>query len=226
MLIAIEGIDGSGKGTQAGLLLDRARREGATAELLAFPMYEQSFFGAEIGRYLNGEFGDVWSVHPRLAATLYAGDRFENRERLWRLRGELDLVICDRYTPSNQAHQSVKLPEHERPAFFAWLDALEHEVFGIPRPDLVVFLDLPPEVAAALIQRKSARSYTEQKADIHEVDAEYLRSVHTAYHQLSQRPGWVTISCMAGGGVRPLPEIHEEIWAEIERAGAIGAIPG
>lgn len=222
MLIAIEGIDGSGKGTQAKLLLERARREGHSAELLAFPMYQDSFFGHEIGRYLNGEFGDVWSVHPRLTATLYAGDRFESRERLWRLRQETDLVVCDRYTPSNQAHQSVKLPEPERPAFFSWLDRLEHEVFGIPRPDLVIFLDLPPEMAAELIQRKSARTYTDRKADIHEMDDSYLRSVHTAYRALSEGERWATIPCVSAGGIRPLEEIHEAIWRTAVEAGAIG----
>lgn len=221
MLIAIEGIDGSGKGTQARLLLDRARGEGYSADLLTFPMYDDSIFGREIGRYLNGEFGDVWSVHPRLAATLYAGDRFEHRDRLWRLRGEKGLVICDRYTPSNQAHQSVKLPEEDRPEFFAWLETLEHEVFGIPRPDLVVFLDLPPEVAAGLIERKSKRSYTELKTDIHEVDRTYLGQVHRAYSELSRRSGWVTVSCLEGGEVRGMEEIHEAVWAEIMAAGGL-----
>jgi dTMP kinase len=222
MLIAIEGIDGSGKGTQAKLLLERAIREGHSSELLAFPMYEASFFGSEIARYLNGEFGDVWSVHPRLAATLYAGDRFEARDRLWRLRAGLDLVICDRYTPSNQAHQSVKLAKPERADFFAWLDRLEHEVFGIPRPDLVVFLDLPPERAAELIGRKSARAYTARKADIHEVDEGYLASVHAAYHALSEGWGWVTIPCLRDGEVRPLEEIHEEVWTAVLDAGVVG----
>jgi dTMP kinase len=221
MLIAIEGIDGSGKGTQSRRLLERARAAGATAELFAFPMYEHSFFGREIGRYLNGAFGDVWAVHPRLAATLYAGDRFESRERVARLRAELDLLICDRYTASNQAHQAAKLPPEQRADFFRWVETLEHEVFGVPRPELVFFLDLPPEVAAELIQRKEARSYTERKADIHEVDAGYLAAVHAAYRELSARPEWVTIPCLAGGEVRPVEEIHEQIWAELERVGAV-----
>lgn len=215
MLIAIEGIDGSGKGTQSALLLERARREGRAAELIAFPTYEKSFFGKEIGRYLNGGFGDVWSVHPRLAATLYAGDRFESRDRLWALRDELDLLICDRYTPSNQAHQSVKLSAAERPAFFSWLRTLEHEVFGIPEPDLVVFLDLPPEAAAELVHRKASRSYTDRKADIHEVDVDYLREVHAAYRELSAGDGWVTIQCMADGDLRSLEEINAEIWSVV-----------
>lgn len=225
MLIAIEGIDGSGKGTQSRLLLERARREGATAELIAFPEYD-GFFGAEIGRYLNGGFGDVWSVHARLAATLYAGDRFESRDRLWQLRRELDLLICDRYTASNQAHQCVKLPESERAAFFSWLDALEHDVFGIPRPDLVIFLDLPPAAAARLITRKPTRSYTDRKADIHEVDTDYLGRVHAAYRALSTRPEWVTVPCAADGAVRAVDEIHEAVWAEVRRAGPLGARAG
>lgn len=225
MLIAIEGIDGSGKGTQAKLLAERARREGATAELLSFPKYD-GFFGSEIARYLNGAFGDVWSVHPRLAATLYAGDRFESRDRLWGLRRGIDLVVCDRYTASNQAHQSVKLAPEEHQGFFAWLDALEHEVFGIPRADLVIFLDLPPHAAARLITRKPARGYTDRKADIHEVDVDYLGRVHAAYRQLSQRPGWATVPCLADGEVRPPDDIHEAVWALVEEAGAIARPTG
>jgi dTMP kinase len=212
MLVALEGIDGSGKGTQAALLVDRARAEGLTAELLAFPVYG-GFFGAEIARYLNGEFGDVWSVHPRLAAGLYAGDRFESRERLWRLREAVDLVICDRYTPSNQAHQAVKLPQSERAAFFAWLEALEHEVFGIPRPDRVVLLDLEPGTAAGMVLRKDARAYTDRKADIHEADTAYLEQVHAAYRELSAGAGWSVIDCAPDGVVRAVSDIHDEIWA-------------
>lgn len=220
MLVALEGIDGSGKGTQAARLTERAAAEGLTAELLAFPTYENSFFGREIARYLNGAYGDVWSVHPRFAATLYAGDRFEYRDRLWRLRAERDLVVCDRYTGSNQAHQSVKLPAAEHAGFFHWLDTLEHQVYGIPRPDLVVFLDLPPETAATLIGRKSVRSYTDRKADIHEADVEYLARVHGAYAELSEQRGWTTVRCVRGGEVRPVDEIHEEIWTAIRAARA------
>lgn len=214
MLIAIEGIDGSGKGTQGRLLLERARREGLRAELLAFPMYERSFFGREIGRYLNGEFGDLWSVHPKLIATLYAGDRYESAAEVRRLRDELDLVICDRYTGSNQAHQAAKLPASERAAFFAWVDTMENDVFGVPRPDRVLFLDLPPEIASGLIAKKEARSYTDRKADIHEGDAGYLGAVHAAYRELSARPEWVTVSCAEGGEVLPIEAIHERVWAE------------
>lgn len=219
MLIAIEGIDGSGKGTQSRLLRERAEREGLRAELLAFPMYEHSFFGREIGRYLNGEFGDLWSVHPKLAATLYAGDRHESAARVQRLHQAGALVICDRYTASNQAHQAAKLPVEQWDGFFAWVETLEHEVLGVPRPDRVVFLDLPPAVAAGLIQRKEARSYTDRKADIHEGDADYLAQVHRAYGELSRRAGWVTVSCLEHGEVLPVEEIHRRVW---EAAGVKG----
>lgn len=222
MIVAFEGIDGSGKGTQAALLRDRARREGLKVEMIAFPMYDASFFGGEIGRYLNGEFGDLWTVHPKLAATLYAGDRFESRERIATLRAGTDLLVCDRYTPSNQAHQSVKLPEPERAGFVAWVERLEHEVFHIPRPDRVVFLDMPPATAAGLVLRKSARSYTDRSADIHEVDVDYLTAVHAAYGALAARPEWLRISCVDRDGVlRPEADIHRDVWSTLRRAGAL-----
>lgn len=217
MLIAIEGIDGSGKGTQARLLVERARREGLRAELLAFPMYDRSFFGREIGRYLNGQFGELWAVHPKLAATLYAGDRYESAAEVRRLLGEADLVVCDRYTASNQAHQAAKLPAAERAEFFGWVETLENEVFGVPRPDRVLFLDLPPAIASGLIEKKEARSYTDRKADIHEGDSGYLSAVHAAYRELSARSEWVTIPCAPGGEMLPIEAIHERVWTEWRR---------
>jgi dTMP kinase len=217
MLVAIEGIDGSGKGTQAKLLLQRLVELGRPARLFSFPQYEHSFFGQEIGRYLNGHFGELNAVHPSLAALLYAGDRFEARDALGRLLGEGSVVVCDRYVGSNQAHQAAKLPPEERPAFFDWIEKLEYGVFGLPRPDLVIFLDLPPVIATELVHRKEARSYTDQAADIHEADWDYMRRVYGTYQQLAASHGWTRIPCVENGELRSAEAIRDAMWSEVAK---------
>ena len=111
MLVVLEGIDGSGKGTQARLLVDALARRGFTARLFSFPCYDETFFGREVGRYLNGAFGDLHSVPPEFAALLYAGDRLEKRDELLVALRDADVVVCDRYVPSNFAHQAARTGE-------------------------------------------------------------------------------------------------------------------
>src|SRR6476469_2021664 len=108
-LLALEGIDGSGKGTQAARLAERARDHGRTVAELSFPTYDDNPFSRAVADYLNGEFGAADEVHPELAAMLYAGDRFHARPRLVAALAENDLVVCDRYVGSNAAHQGAKL---------------------------------------------------------------------------------------------------------------------
>src|SRR4051812_41292006 len=113
MLVAIEGIDGSGKGTQTSRIVRRLSDSGSPATSVSFPMYDKTFFGGEVGKYLNGAFGELAQIHPKFAAMLYAGDRFQAKAELNRLLGSGQIVICDRYTGSNQAHQGARLPRSE-----------------------------------------------------------------------------------------------------------------
>ena len=165
MLVVLEGIDGSGKGTQARLLVDALARRGFTARLFSFPCYDETFFGREVGRYLNGAFGDLHSVPPEFAALLYAGDRLEKRDELLVALRDADVVVCDRYVPSNFAHQAAKLPRERQDALIDWIAAVEYTVFGLPRPDLVCLLTMPPERSVALVLNKNRRSYTEKRLD-------------------------------------------------------------
>src|SRR5258705_6310223 len=119
MLVAIEGIDGSGKGTQTQLLRDRAHQDGLTCAVFWFPQYQSNAFGRAVGKYLNGAYGRAEQVPPQLAALLYAGDRYAARNELCAALTSHDLVICDRYVPSNMAHQAAKLPPEVRPEFIA-----------------------------------------------------------------------------------------------------------
>lgn len=211
MLIAIEGIDGSGKGTQTSLLNEELKKRSYSVKTFQFPRYEETFFGNEIGLYLNGHFGDLMSVHPKLGALLYAGDRFESKTLVKQSCNEFDFVLCDRYTPSNQAHHAAKLPKKDWKSFFSWSETLEYEIFGIPKPDLILFLDLESSKASSLIQKKPERSYTEKKADIHEIDTDYQSNVHSAYLELAVKSPWVKIQCIENNQLKTAEEIHNRV---------------
>ena len=214
ILIAFEGIDGSGKATQASELFSKLSKQSLKVELLTFPMYQTTFFGHEVGRYLDGAFGELRAVHPKLAALLYAGDRFESRNRILKSINSTDVLICDRFTGSNQAHHAAKLPLPERKGFTKWIERLECEIFGIPQPNLVIFLDISPEEAVKLIRQKSTRSYTNRKADIHEADFGYLTDVATVYRDLAKKSNWVTVRCVQKNVLRTIAEIHTDIWTQ------------
>src|SRR5262245_38670497 len=154
MLIAIEGIDGSGKGTQAQRLVDRLGAAGVRRALVSFPRYRETLFGGAIGEFLNGAFGSLHEVHPFLASLLYAGDRFESRGHLSQLLASNDVVVLDRYVASNLAHQGAKLDGAAQRDLLDRIAHIEHDVFGLPRADLTLLLDLPAPLAQSLIARK------------------------------------------------------------------------
>lgn len=212
-LIAIEGIDGSGKGTQSVRLEQRLRENGYRCRLLSFPRYRDTLFGRAIGEFLDGRFGALDEVNPFLAALLYAGDRFESREVLRESLAENDFVICDRYVPSNAAHQAAKLPESQQHELIEWIERIEFGVYALPQPDLVLLLDLPASEAQKLIAQKQARVYTEKAADLHESDDEYLERVRGVYQRLADRDNrWHTIDCFQQGTLRTADEVSDRIW--------------
>jgi len=212
VLIAIEGIDGSGKGTQARRLHEQLLLDGLRSELISFPRYSETHFGQTIGRFLNGEFGELNEVDPHLAATLYAADRFESRAMLVELLSARDVVVSDRYVPSNVAHQGAKRTGEERQQLQQWIETVEYDVFQLPRAGMVIHLDLPAETAQMLIARKAQRDYTERKADLQEADGDYLDSVRTAY--LDAAVGdttWHTVELLDGDRLRSIEEVGQEI---------------
>jgi dTMP kinase len=216
-LVAIEGIDGSGKGTQAQRLLERLEAEGQRATLLSFPRYDATFFGRAIGEYLNGAFGSLGQVHPFFAALLFAGDRFESRTVLTDALAGNDVVVLDRYVASNVAHQAARLDGIARTRLIQAIEYLEFELYHLPRPDLVVLLDLNVVQAQRLIANKPARSYTERSADIQEADADYLARVRDLYLDLARsEPNWSVINCEQEDSLRPVEQVAEEIGSLVQ----------
>ncbi len=198
LLIALEGIDGSGKGTQAALLHQQLIAAGVKTALLSFPRYQQTAFGLQIGRFLNGDFGSLDQVHPLLASLLFAGDRFESRELLLKALAEHEIVLCDRYVASNIAHQAAKRTGAERRELIQWIEQLEFEIYRLPRPNLTLWLNVPVVTAQELITRKTRRDYTDKTADLQEADGTYLQQVFNVYAELAaKQPAWQRIECVS-----------------------------
>jgi dTMP kinase len=215
-LVALEGIDGTGKGTQAGRLADSAIAHGHTVASFSFPLYDGNPFSRAVADYLNGEFGAADEVHPELAALLYAGDRFHAQPAIVEALGTHDLVVCDRYVGSNMAHQGAKLTGDARTRLLEWLEAVEFGEFALPRPDRVVLLDAPVAIARELVGRKSARGYTTLEADIHEADAGHSGATRDVYLELASRHGWHVVRTASGDTLRPVDDIADEVWQTVE----------
>ena len=216
LLIAIEGIDGSGKGTQAGKLHQKCQEQGIASSLIGFPRYDQTLFGKSIGDFLNGRFGQLDEVNPFLASLLYAGDRFESRDHIFQMLESSQVVIFDRYIPSNIAHQGAKLSGAERAEFIQWIEQIEYDIYSMPRLDLAILLDLPADYAQKLVAEKQARSYTEKVADLQEADQSYLANVRQVYLQLAEvNPHWQKIDSLHENQLRSIEEIGNEIWSHV-----------
>jgi dTMP kinase len=219
-LIAIEGIDGSGKRTQLDLLAAAlaASHGGRNIFTIGFPQYD-SWFGKMIGQFLNGELGLLENVDPHFTAMLYAGDRFEAKPKLESALNNGQIVLVDRYICSNLAHQTARMPVEKRGAFRRWIEHLEYGIYGLPREDLILYLRVPPKQAQSLVAQKSARTYTTAKQDILEANLRHLEQAAEIYDLLSQQAPWVAIECYdaASGAMRPPKDIAQEVLAAVNK---------
>jgi dTMP kinase len=205
LLIVFEGVDGSGKATQSKLLLEALTNRGIACEHIEIPAYEKHFFGKLLRECLDGEHGDFVRLDPKIASALYGCDRLEYAAEICDWRREGKVIIADRFTSSNQVHQGGKIrDERERAEFVRWIDEMEHEVLGVPRPDLVLYLSMSLETSKRLMH--------ERKKDTVESDDTYLAQSHEAGHWLAGRePNWHVIESEKEGALRPIPDIHEEV---------------
>lgn len=209
-LIILEGIDGSGKATQAALLETALQDKGKQVLWVSFPDYA-SPSSALVKMYLAGDFGkDPGDVNPYAASLFYAVDRFASFRVKWKDFYESGgVVIADRYTTSNMVHQMTKYDdEKERNKFLSWLERTEYEELGLPQPDAVFLLDVPLALSEELVR---ARAEKGGSMDIHEQHLDYLRRCHDAYQSLAHRYGWHCIACTDHGEMRKAEEISAEI---------------
>ncbi len=221
LFIVLDGNDGSGKATQATLLQQYLSNKGINAEKVDFPAYDRNFFGAFIGECLAGQHGDFVTMDPKVASVLYAADRFESSMKIRQLLNAGTIVIADRYASSNQIHQGGKIKDPaERESFLLWLERMEYEVFGIPRPNAVLYLRVPLEVSLELLQEKRAvksNVLKEGEKDTVESDTEYLQnSITTAEWLLEGQKNWKGIDCMRDGVLRSREDINADVVRAVE----------
>ena len=209
-LIVLEGTDGSGKSTQMELLVQALEQRGTVFRRLRFPRYGNPSC-ALVEQYLAGAYGaHPDDVNAYAAATFFAVDRYASYQEDWKADYQAGgLLIADRYTTSNAVHQTPKLPPEEREHYLDWLYDLEFDKMGLPRPDLVLYLDMPTEAAA--VMRAHREQITGTHADINERDEDYLRQCRQVGLWTAQRMGWQVVCCAQGGAVRSAASIHAEI---------------
>ena len=215
-LIVLEGIDGSGKATQSALLEKKLKEAGKDVMHISFPDYA-SDSSALVKMYLKGDFGaDPGDVNPYAASLFYAVDRFASYRMKWKDFYEKGgIIIADRYTTSNMVHQMTKYDdEEERTQFLSWLEKTEYEELELPRPDLVILLDIPLGMSEALVKARAAEGGS---MDFHEQHLDYLRKCHDAYQALVRFYGWERIPCAREGVLRSVTDIGRDVDAAVEK---------
>ena len=218
LLIDIEGADGSGKTEQAKRLFERLQAERHSAVYFDFPQYETSRIGKLIGELLAGKHGDFMSTPAYLSALPYAIDRASAREKLQAAVSEGKILVSNRYTPSNLAHQSAKLPKDEQLALVEFIEGVEYDDLGIPRPDVVFYLSVPTDISSELIGRKEKRGYLGgETRDLAERNIAHQDRTRAAYLRLAEEKGWHVIECAPEGSMRSRDDIHEEIWSIVQK---------
>ena len=212
MLIVLEGLDGAGKSTQVRMFRKYLESNSPGLEYIHFPRYDAPVYGGLISRFLRGDFGSNEAVHPQLVALLFAEDR---RTAVPEMRRTLDAggtVLLDRYVYSNIAYQCAKLKDgKEAEELRQWILDTEYGQFGLPRPDLNIFLDVPISfVRESLGKQRSGdeRSYLHGHQDIHEADIEFQKRVRDIYRrQAAEDSRFITIDCGNGSGEMLPPEV-------------------
>jgi dTMP kinase len=212
-LIVIEGLDGAGKATQTALLLKRLKKEGYKTATTDFPQYEK-FFGKLVGRYLAGEFGTAEQVGPELSSILYALDRWQAADKMKKWLRDGKIIISNRYITANMIHQAGKLKNSQKRAkFLKWLRKLEFNFFGIPEPDMVIYLAVPYQIGQRLVDHKGFRKYLKgRKRDIHEKDKSHLVAAQKMAEKLTKKYHWIKINCVKAGQILPRQVIAEKVW--------------
>jgi thymidylate kinase/thymidylate synthase ThyX len=218
LFIVIEGSDGSGKATQCSLLAERLQREGYQVASFDFPQYDESssYFVRE---YLNGKYGGNAEVSAYTGSLFYALDRFHASVQIQQALSDGKIVLANRFTGSSMAHQGAKLQHaEERRGYFIWLDTLEHQMLGVPRPDMNFILRVPADIAQQLVDKKPKRQYTESQRDIHEADIDHLRKSVEVFDEMSSLfpKDYTTVDCIKGQKLLSIEDVHSKLWKNIK----------
>lgn len=216
-LIVIEGLDGSGKSTQENLLRQRLADKGIEINCIKLPNYDDPACGL-VKMYLTGRFGDKPSdVNAYAASTFFAVDRYVSYNCYWKEKYQNgEIFLADRYTTSNAYHQLTKTPEAEWDDYLEWLEDFEYNKMGIPKPDAVIYLDMPIEVSQKLMTGRYQGD--ESKKDIHEKNVEYLSNCRKAADYSCNKLGWIRIKCAENGEPLPIEVISDKVFEAVTKA--------
>lgn len=215
MLIVIDGLDGSGKSTQFEIIKNKLS-EKRSVKSVSFPDYSEPS-SALVKMYLAGEIShNAADVNAYAASCFYAADRYVSYKKFWESEyNSGNVILASRYTTSNAIHQMSKLPENEWDSFLSWLEDFEYVKLGLPKPDCVIFLDMPVEVSQKLLNSRYRGD--ENKKDIHESNVEYLEECRRSALYAAERLGWSVIKCSVNGSALTIDEITEELLKVIEK---------
>lgn len=216
-LIVIEGTDSSGKETQTNRLFNKLLETGIECRKISFPNYN-SDASAPVKMYLSGHFGkEAGKINPYPVSTMFAIDRYASYKEDWGREYENGkLIIADRYTTSNIVHQASKLLDTEKDTYINWLEDLEYNKMELPRPQMVIFLNMPTEKAIELMKNRNNKITGEEKKDIHEKDEDYLKKSYLNACEISKKLNWTEISCVDGERIKTIEEISEEIYIKVK----------
>lgn len=216
-LIVIEGVDSSGKETQTKLLYEYIKSMGKNVKKVSFPDYESDFC-LPVKRYLAGDLGpNPDDVNAYAASSFYAIDRYASYKRDWgKFYEDGGIIVCDRYVTSNIVHQAMKI-KGDKKEFIDWLSDYEYKKLGLPEPDAVIFLDMPPEAAQFLMKNRANKITGQAEKDIHEKNSAYLVGAYNNATEVAEKCGWKRVVCASGLDVRTIEDIHKEIISIVEK---------
>lgn len=218
-LFVIDGTDGSGKQTQFEKLQESLKKDGIDFRTVSFPNYD-SPSSSLVKMYLSGEFGEnAKDVSPYIASTFYAADRYATfKKELEEYYNNGGIILADRYTTANMVHQAGKISDDaEREKFIDWLFDLEFNIYGLPKPSEVFFLNMPTEKAIELMENRENKFSHTQVKDIHERDKSHLEDSYKAACWVAKKYGWYEVFCIKDNELRTREDIHEEIYKEVKR---------
>ncbi len=211
-LIVIEGTDSSGKQTQTELLYSNLKKMGKKVMKISFPNYD-SPSSAPVKMYLNGDFGGVEEANIYAASMTYSIDRYASFKTIWEnFYNEGGIIISDRYTTSNMVHQASKIDEKsKKDDYLDWLRDLEYKKINIPQPDVVIFLNMPTEIAYRLMEDRKNKITGLEEKDIHEVDRGYMKKSYENACYIAQKYHWKEVMCTKGETLKTIEKIGDEV---------------
>ena len=218
-LFVIDGTDGSGKQTQFTKLQERLEKDNIDFKTVSFPNYD-SPSSSLVKMYLSGEFGkNAKEVSPYIASTFYAADRYATFKTQYEdYYNNGGIILADRYTTANMVHQACKIEdEKEREKFLNWLFDFEFNLYGLPKPTEVFFLNMPIEKSIELMKDRNNKFTNTQNKDIHESNIEYLKDSYVTACDVAKKYDWFEIKCVKDDKIRTIEDIHEEIYSEIKK---------